>query len=196
MSKPWTTTRSVRGQDLNPVNAVGVGGQGTLFVAWPKPVRDYDAFSVTLNKLFSKRWLAQASYTWSSMRGNYAGLFRTEDGQLDPNLSADYDLISLLGNGTGPLGLNRTHQIKAAGSYNATLSPDVTLVPAVNFQAMSGLPESAYAHPVRLRGIANLFPAAWRATWTGRSSSTSAPSSSGPFRVRTPCSSAWTSSTS
>jgi hypothetical protein len=122
-------------------------------------VRDYDAFSITLNKLFSKRWLAQASYTWSSMRGNYAGLFRTEDGQLDPNLSADFDLISLLGNGTGPLGLNRTHQIKAAGSYNATLSPDVTLVPAVNFKALSGLPQSAYAiQPIYNQPIANLVP--------------------------------------
>ena len=93
------------------------------------------------------------------MRGNYAGLFRTEDGQLDPNLSADYDLISLLGNGTGPLGLNRTHQIKAAGSYNATLSPDVSLVPALNFQGMSGVPQSAFAiQPIYGPAIANILP--------------------------------------
>ncbi len=161
VSKPWTVTSGpYEGQTFNPVNAVGLSGMGVPFsVAWPKPQRDYDAFSFTLNKLFSKRWLAQASYTWSSMRGNYTGLFRTEDGQKDPNLSADYDLISLLGNGNGPLGLNRTNQIKAAGSYNATLSPDVSLVPAVNFRAMSGLPQSAYAiQPIYGQPIANLIP--------------------------------------
>ena len=53
----------------------------------------------------------------------------------------------MLGNKTGPLGLNRTNQIKAAGSYNATLSPDVTLVPSMNFQAFSGVPVSACASP-------------------------------------------------
>jgi len=107
-------------------------------------VRNYDGFTFTVNKLFSKRWLAQASYTYSSLRGNYSGLFRPEDDQLDPNLSADYDLVSLLGNKTGPLGLNRENQIKLAGSYAATLSPDVSLVPSVNFQAFSGVPVSAW----------------------------------------------------
>ncbi len=35
------------------------------------------------------------SYTWSDLRGNYPGLFRPETGQLDPNINADFDLISL-----------------------------------------------------------------------------------------------------
>ena len=71
-------------------------------MAWPKPERSYDAVSITLNKLFSKKWLAQASYTWSSLRGNFPGLFRTENAQLDPNITSEYDLVSLLGNKTGP----------------------------------------------------------------------------------------------
>jgi hypothetical protein len=46
-----------------------------------------------------------------------------------------------------------------AGSYNATLSPDVTLVPAVNFSAMSGLPVSATAvHPFYGPGESYLLP--------------------------------------
>ena len=159
---------------------------------------DYDAFTFTLNKLFSKNWLMQASYTWSSLRGNYPGLFRTEDGQLDPNLTSEYDLVSLLGNKTGPLGGNRNNQIKVAGSYTAMLSPDVTLVPSVNFQAFSGHAGERLAPSTRSTAPASptSSPAAWRATWTGRTSSTSAPRSSGRSRVRTPCSSAWTSSTS
>ena len=147
VSKPWQISGGpYDGATLNPVNAVGNSytlGQN-YFVNWPKPVRNYDGFTFTVNKLFSKRWLAQASYTWSSLRGNYSGLFRPEDDQLDPNLSADYDLVSLLGNKTGPLGLNRENQIKLAGSYAATLSPDVSLVPSVNFQAFSGVPVSAW----------------------------------------------------
>jgi hypothetical protein len=146
VSKPWTATSGpYAGVTFNASNAAAVDPTTeTIFtVPWAAPERSYDAVSITLNKLFSKKWLAQASYTWSSLRGNYPGLFRTENGQLDPNITSEYDLASLFGNKQGPLNLNRTHQIKAAGSYNATLSPDVTLIPSVNFSAMSGLPVSA-----------------------------------------------------
>jgi hypothetical protein len=131
----------------------------SYFVKWPKPTRSYDAFTVTLNKNFSKNWLMQASYTWSSLRGNYPGLFRTEDGQLDPNITSEYDLVSLLGNKTGPLGGNRNNQVKFAGSYAAVLSPVLTLVPSVNFQAFSGQPVSALArHPLYGAGQSFVLP--------------------------------------
>ena len=148
VSKSWTATAGpYQGITFNPNSAAGLSPTtSTIYsVNWNKPVRDYDAVSITLNKLFSKKWLAQASYTWSSLRGNFPGLFRMENAQLDPNITSEYDLVALLGNKTGPLGGNRSHQIKLAGSYNATLTPDVTLVPSVNFQAMSGLPVSATA---------------------------------------------------
>jgi len=136
-------------------NATGT----SYFVKWPKPTRAYDAVSISVNKIFSKNWLAQASYTWSSLRGNYPGLFRTEDGQLDPNITSEYDLVSLLGNKTGPLGGNRANQIKFAGSYSAVLSPDVSLVPSANFQAFSGQPVSALArHPLYGAGQSFVLP--------------------------------------
>ena len=162
VSQPWTATAGpYQGVTFNPKNAAGVAfTSGTVYsVAWPKPVRDYDGVSLSLNKLFSKKWLAQASYTWSSLRGNFPGLFRTENAQLDPHITSEYDLVSLLGNKTGPLGGNRTNQIKLAASYNATLTPDVTLVPAVNFQALSGLPVSALAaHPIYGNGESYILP--------------------------------------
>ncbi len=148
VSAPWTPTAGpYAGITFNPVNAAGVSfTTGTVYsVNWPKPTRAYDAVSFTVNKLFSKKWLAQASYTWSSLRGNFPGLFRGENGQLDPNITSEYDLVALLGNKQGPLNGNKTNQIKVAGSYNATLSPDVTLVPSINFQAFSGVPVSATA---------------------------------------------------
>ena len=165
VSKPWTIETNpnnpISGQTYNPLNAAGLSqGTGTVYtVAWPKPERSYDSVSFTVNKLFSKKWLAQGSYTWSSLRGNYPGLFRPENGQLDPNLTSEYDLVSLLGNKTGPLVGNRTNQIKLAASYNATLSPDVTLVPSMNFSALSGLPVSATAvHALYGPGESYLLP--------------------------------------
>ena len=131
----------------------------SYFVKWPKPERSYDAFTVSVNKNFSKNWLMQASYTWSSLRGNYPGLFRNEDGQLDPNITSEYDLVSLLGNKQGPLGGNRNNQIKFAGSYAAVLSPVLTLVPSTNFQAYSGQPVSALArHPLYGAGQSFVLP--------------------------------------
>jgi hypothetical protein len=151
-SKPWTSTLSAyQGITFNPIDSTAVDPRtGQYFtVHWPKPERSYDSVAVVLNKLFSKRWLAQVSYTWSSLRGNYPGLFRLENAQLDPNITSEYDLAFSTGNKIGTLNLNRTHQIKAAGSYTATISPDVSLVPSVNFSAMSGYPVSATgSHPL------------------------------------------------
>jgi hypothetical protein len=147
-SASWTPTAGpYAGITFNPNNAAGLSfTTGNIYsVAWPAPTRSYDAVSITVNKLFSKKWLAQASYTWSSLRGNFPGLFRGENGQLDPNITSEYDLVALLGNKSGPLNGNKTNQIKLAGSYNATLSPDVTLSPSINFQAFSGIPVSATA---------------------------------------------------
>jgi hypothetical protein len=67
--------------------------------------------------------------------------------------------VSLLGNKTGPLNGNKTNQIKLAGSYNATLSPDVTFVPSVNFSAFSGIPVSATAAQIQYgNGESYLLP--------------------------------------
>ena len=35
---------------------------------------------------------SMASYTYSKSKGNYPGLFSTETGQLDPNITSLYDL--------------------------------------------------------------------------------------------------------
>ena len=162
VSQPWTVAAGpYKDITLNPMNAAGLSASsGNIYtVNWPAPTRSYDAFSVTVNKLFSKKWLAQASYTWSSLRGNFPGLFRAENGQLDPNITSEYDLVSLLGNKSGPLNGNRANQIKLAGSYNATLSPEVTLVPSINFQAFSGAPVSATGcHPLYGCGEAYILP--------------------------------------
>ncbi|MDQ3126155.1 MAG: TonB-dependent receptor, partial [Pseudomonadota bacterium] len=53
---------------------------------FPKASRTYDALIVYLDKRFSRNFLISGSYTASWLRGNLAGLFRPETGQLDPNI--------------------------------------------------------------------------------------------------------------
>jgi hypothetical protein len=49
--------------------------------------------------------------------GNYPGTFSANNGQLDPNISSQYDLPELLLNRDGPLPNDRPHNIKVTGSY-------------------------------------------------------------------------------
>jgi hypothetical protein len=152
VSQPWTPTEGpYAGTVFNPRNAASLDlASGIVYAAaFATPARSYDAVTASVNKLFSKRWLAQASYTWSSLRGNYSGLIRTDSGQFLPNQLTEYDLVSMMGNRTGPLGGNRTNQVKAAGSYLFTLSEEVSLTPGFQLSAISGAPTNTWgAHPV------------------------------------------------
>lgn len=86
-------------------------------VTFPEPTRDYTAWELTLNKRFTNNWQLFASYVNSENVGNYGGLFRQDNGQLDPNITSLYDLPSLLEGAFGPLPNDREHQFKVYGSY-------------------------------------------------------------------------------
>ena len=45
----------------------------------PKPKRQYDALEVSLEKRFSKNWFGSASYVYSRLYGNYAGLANSDE---------------------------------------------------------------------------------------------------------------------
>ncbi len=51
----------------------------TPVFATPKPTRDYDALEVSLEKRFSNNWFASASYVYSRLYGNYAGLANSDE---------------------------------------------------------------------------------------------------------------------
>ncbi len=108
---------------------------------FPRAKRDYDGINLYFSKLFSKTWLAQASYTLSWLRGNYSGLFRPEDGQLDPHQNADFDLSDLYVNRSGPLPGDRRHAVKLFGAKQFDL-PDHWgyLLPGLALRATSGGP--------------------------------------------------------
>jgi outer membrane receptor protein involved in Fe transport len=116
---------------------------------FPKPRRDYDAVTLYFTKTFSDDWLMQASYTASYLRGNYAGLFRPETAQLNPNINSDFDLRSLLANRNGPLPADRTHQVKIYGAKDWLLSPEHHITSGVSLKGRSGTPTGFLgSHPL------------------------------------------------
>jgi outer membrane receptor protein involved in Fe transport len=137
---------------------IGNPGYG-LATQFPKATRDYDAVTVSFNKAFSDGWMAQVSYTWSYLRGNYNGLFRPETGQLDPNINSDFDLISLLANRTGPLDADRTHYIKAYAAKEFAITGSLGVLVGLTYEGRSGQPISYFAsHPIYGAGESFVLP--------------------------------------
>jgi hypothetical protein len=112
------------------------------FPETPKAKREYWAVNLGLDKRFSDRWMGGLSYTWSSLKGNYAGLATTDEpGRNDPNVARYFDLWYLafdkeLNPIDGPLATDRTHVVKVYGSY--VLPFGLTVGTVIN--AMSGTP--------------------------------------------------------
>jgi hypothetical protein len=98
--------------------------------------RYYRAVEFTATKRFSKNWQLIGSYVFSSLIGNYEGLFRNDNGQSDPNITSLFDLPSLLTNLYGRLPNDRPHQFKLDGSYRWPFK----LVTSASFRAQTGIP--------------------------------------------------------
>lgn len=82
---------------------------------------------------------------FSSLIGNYEGLFRNDNGQSDPNITSLFDLVSLLNGVYGRLPNDRPHQFKLNGSYQL---PGKLLLSG-NFYIQSGIPFNALVpHPL------------------------------------------------
>src|SRR5262245_3764187 len=107
--------------------------------------RYYRALECPATKRFSNNWQLISSYVYSSLIGNYEGLFRNDNGQSDPNITSLFDLVSLLANGYGRLPNDRPHQFKLDGSYRWPFK----LTTSASFRAASGIPYDALIpHPV------------------------------------------------
>ncbi|HZF40365.1 MAG TPA: TonB-dependent receptor, partial [Blastocatellia bacterium] len=107
--------------------------------------RYYRALEFTATKRFSNNWQFISSYVYSSLIGNYEGLFRNDNGQSDPNITSLFDLVSLLKNTYGRLPNDRPHQFKFDGSYRWPFK----LTTSASFRAQSGIPfDALIPHPV------------------------------------------------
>jgi outer membrane receptor protein involved in Fe transport len=107
--------------------------------------RYYRGLEFSATRRFANNWQLFASYVWSSLIGNYEGLFRNDNGQSDPNITSLFDLVSLLNNTYGRLPNDRPHQVKFDGTYRWPFN----LTTSVSFRAQSGIPFDALVpHPV------------------------------------------------
>jgi outer membrane receptor protein involved in Fe transport len=107
--------------------------------------RFYRALEFTATKRFTNNYQFIASYVFSSLIGNYEGLFRNDNGQSDPNITSLFDLQSLLDNTYGRLPNDRPHQFKFNGSYRTPFK----LMLSGNFYIQSGTPfNQLIPHPV------------------------------------------------
>lgn len=146
-------------------NAGGLGSDG-IPDGFPDPVHKYRAFEIEFNKRFSDNWQLLANWRIATLRGNYEGHLRNDNGQTDPGISSLFDFIggefNLLGDqfAVGPLNSDRRHVINIYGSYafsksgfgsNFLGSSLNGLNLGFGFHSESGLPISElFAHPVYL----------------------------------------------
>ena len=68
-----------------------------------------------------------------------------DNGQVDPNISSQYDLIELLGNRIGPLPQDRPHYIKLDGYYTFDFKKAGQATVGIRLRALSGIPQNALA---------------------------------------------------
>src|ERR1043166_6568316 len=107
--------------------------------------RYYRALEFTATKRFSNNWQLISSYVFSSLIGNYEGLFRNDNGQSYPNITSLFDLVSLLNGLYGRLPNDRPHQLKVDGTYRWPFK----LLIGASFRAQSGIPfNQLIPHPV------------------------------------------------
>ena len=134
-------------------------------VSFESPVHDYNAVEFTATRRLTGNWSLTSSYRWSRLTGNFEGFFRNDNGQSDPGISSLYDYptndptytavggplgfngdIRLLGTaGSGPLPLDRTHDVKLYGTYGFRVGVNIS----VGVELESGAPLTAFAaHPI------------------------------------------------
>lgn len=112
---------------------------------FPKPVRDHYSIQFKLDKKLSDHFMILGTYVLSWTWGNYPGLFSANNGQLDPNLTSQFDLKSLLANRMGYLPQDRRHRLKLSGFYEIPLQDygvptPLTFTIGASFQLQSGGP--------------------------------------------------------
>jgi carboxypeptidase family protein len=96
------------------------------------PIRKYRAFMAVLNKRYTNRWQAQASYVYAKTSGN---VDNGSSSQIDTRQFETPNLVFV--NSEGPLSNTPKHEFKLLGSYNI---PVIDASVNAYFRATSGLP--------------------------------------------------------
>jgi hypothetical protein len=155
---------------VNKFNELQIPPEGYEY--WPQPSakREYYGLNLSLEKRFSHNWQGAINYTLSETKGNYGGLSSTDEfGRNSPNVERSFDLWFMMYqmDGTainGPLPQNRTHYIKAYGSYTFPIG----LTFGFAAYGRSGNPiseqlpfKNSYIYPLGYGNLGNLPFTAW-----------------------------------
>jgi hypothetical protein len=151
---------AANGKNGQPAGNPGADGVPDGF---PDPVRNYKALEIELNKRFSNGWQLLSNWRIATLKGNFEGHFRNDNGQTDPGISSLFDFtagdFNLLGDqfAVGSLNTDRHHIINIFGNYvlgdksNASLKLLKGLNTGFGIHMETGVPVSQYlAHPVYL----------------------------------------------
>jgi len=108
---------------IDPVTGASINIPDGIPDGFPNPVRKYKAFELELNKRFSDGWQLLSNFRVASLRGNYEGHLRNDNGQTDPGISSLFDFtegdFNLLGDqfAVGPLNTDRRFISNIYGNY-------------------------------------------------------------------------------
>ena len=105
---------------------------------FPRPRRIYDGVTLSVRKSFSQNYLVSASWTYSSLRGNFPGLFNRDS--LDPNAGSEFDLAPLMLNRDGRLPADVANSFKLDAGCVVELSSRTRLQVGGNLRAQQGQP--------------------------------------------------------
>jgi hypothetical protein len=109
--------------EIQTSDSLGTLPEGLAYWDQPEAIRDYYGLNLSFEKRFSNNWQGAINYTLSLTKGNYGGLSSTDEfGRNSPNVERSFDLwfMGYQMDGTpinGALPQDRTHYIKAYGSY-------------------------------------------------------------------------------
>jgi hypothetical protein len=149
---------------IDPITGASINIPDGIPDGFRDPVRKYRAFEFELNKRFSDNWQLLSNFRIASLRGNYEGHLRNDNGQTDPGISSLFDFtegdFNLLGDQfqVGYLNTDRRFVSNIYASYG--FSKERTgfggrflngLNLGLGFHMESGVPISEYLpHPVYL----------------------------------------------
>ena len=128
---------------------------------FPDAVRNYKALEIELNRRFANGWQGFFNWRIASLRGNFEGHLRNDNGQTDPGISSLFDFtagdLNLLGDqfAVGPLNSDRRHIVNVFGSYSFSKDRGYRALNGLNLglntHFETGLPiNSLNPHPVYL----------------------------------------------
>src|SRR5262249_13533400 len=138
--------------------------------AEPPARRLYRGIEVFGRKTLSDKLWIQASYLYSSLRGNYDGeVSNGYFGQTDPGINADFDYYLINHNGYGRLSLDRPHRFRLDGFYSTPFRLSVGLQWFVSSGTPLNTPgyfNAGYGAYVQLvpKGYAGRLPTYWDST--------------------------------